>query len=204
MKLKVIMLETTKDIKEMQGSIIMRNNRLFTCNELNSAIAHKKLHTDRTFELYLIDESAEIKEGIYFYDSESNEVHKSFGLLNGLILISENSPIGCNPSFCSKIIASTQQLEGIPQLSEQSIKLLVDYYNKNGKMPEFVDINSNKTFTTEYIELNCYGKVNITIPEKKMYSREEVVNLLNKFKQEFLQSGNAYNEEFINFIKQNL
>ena len=67
-----------------------------------------------------------------------------------------------------KIIATTDTSLNLPQLSEVSIKLIVNYYNENGNVPGEVEI----------IDAD-YETVDITIPKEKLYTREEVINLVD-------------------------
>jgi len=92
----------------------------------------------------------------------------------------------------------------ISQLSEQSIKLLIDYYNKNGKMPDEVEVkteNYNKHVEhgsiayggwIKRIKLNPQGTVDIIIPEEKMYTREEVRNLIDTCYGDIIHFDNNY------------
>ena len=102
-----------------------------------------------------------------------------------------------------KIIASTDSSLNLPLLSEQSIKLLIDYYNQFGKMPEFVE-------TTVW---ELHNEVDITIPEERKYSREEVeimlkdiLNIGMNLRQEQLRgySDKSGIEVLKEYIKQNL
>jgi len=220
MKAKPILLEIHGSIEDIQGSIIMRNNKLFTSAMLNSALAHKKISSDRVFEIYLIDEDAEIKEGDWCYNNK-------IGLGNYFVDAENNThDIICTkgitypfstPKYIFKVICCTDKFLGwtnigscekgriignkvngsngclfrslLPQLSEQSIILLIDYYNKNSKMPDEVKVRDHldgciwniqsKEFLNKPLELklNSEGTVDITIPEEKMYNKEEVINL---------------------------
>ena len=53
------------------------------------------------------------------------------------------------------IIATTDNLHSCTKLSKQSTLLLVDYYNKNGKLPHEVEV--------ENIQTNSQGEIDITI-----------------------------------------
>jgi hypothetical protein len=108
--------------------------------------------------IYLIDKTAEIKEGDWYYSKALNSIFKA-----------EILPLSLKDAV--KIIASTDsslqwaeggypyelQIHGIPQLSEQSIKLLIDYYNNNGLLPESVKVKKDKYGNVPYyyIHGNC-------------------------------------------------
>ena len=148
----------------------------------------------------------------------------------------------------NKIVCSTNKSlliniggDTLPQLSEQSIKLLIDYYNENGNMPDEVEvvykdipefkinstkrdavwensflnntaqcipevikeINTNKYFQLKYrvdlypgyydmIEVNNpQGLIDITIPEEKMYSRED----MNEFAAWYVDNTGRYSSD---------
>ncbi len=127
-----------------------------------------------------------------------------------------------------------ESIQNVPQLSSESINYLIDYYNKNGVMPDEVEVESiefPKTFerssgyagfrcnscnkwsydkkdvdkqcSCKTIKLNPQGTVDITIPEEKKYSREEVILLLEDMNTEASQ-GALQSWEFNNWISKNL
>lgn len=173
MKAKVIMLETKKAtwpnliwlgrISKQLRLDISYNDNPKSINPIDDSMLPQNI--------YLIDESAEIKEkGTWMYSSLLNTIDQ----------------YGRIPRFMdkwSKIIASTDntinhkdsddEILGrcqIPYLSEQSIKLLIDYYNKNGKMPDEVEIEivaRLKGYPKYEIKLNSQGTIDINIPKEK-------------------------------------
>lgn len=150
--------------------------------------------------IYLIDETAEIRDADWYIVlvNELMEIHQRGKKdKSGIRFIEGNSWI----KGCKKIISSTDPSLGLPLLSEQSIKLLIDYYNKNGKMLESVNIeedliptlmegrrwddkeaskpDGNRSFYMKSeIKLNSRGTIDISISEKKMYSKEEVEEII--------------------------
>lgn len=100
-------------IEEMQGDIILRGNKLYTCEQLNALQLQKKENSDKVFELILISlEDENFKEGdVYFckygntidfitkdnYISESHIRAKTFNKV-----IARQSQI--NPEYISKFI----------------------------------------------------------------------------------------------------
>ena len=56
MEAKIIMLETT------DSNIVLRNDKLYTINQLNTLQQHAKQPDDKLVDFYLIDPNAEIKE----------------------------------------------------------------------------------------------------------------------------------------------
>lgn len=103
--------------------------------------------------LYILSDE-KIEEGDYVIDS----MGELFGPYeNGDIIGKE----------AKKIIASTDLPLRLPLLSEESIKLLIYYYNREGKMPESVN--------THFMSAKA-GTVDITIPEDKVYSRADIIH----------------------------
>lgn len=147
--------------------------------------------------------------------------------------------------YCCKIIASTDKYLGwtnigtceegrvignkiggdngclfepiLLQLSDSSIKLAIDYFNRTGKKEIEVEIETidklhnqfsgaNAQWNEKVIKLNPEGKVDITIHEEKLYSKEDILNLLNFVNDKLpdLYSRFSPEEEFNIWIKQNL
>lgn len=177
---KIIMLES-KNGKASYPPILKQ----YSSGKLIIGLTSQK---DIVQHFYLIDTEAEIKEGdwVYYPNNFQNKV-----------LQVSNASISRK---WYKIICSTDKSIKLPQLSKQSIQLLIDYYNSNGKMPDEVEvemIENPEDFgcdpayfgePSHIIKLNPQGEVDITIPEEKMYSKEEVRKLL----QLALATGGAY------------
>jgi hypothetical protein len=129
------------------------------------------------FDIILIDTEAEIVEGCIVYESDTKNTYKY------------NQ---CGVSDLDfKVISATDSGGELPLLSGASIKLLFNYYNEFGCMPESVDVKeeeedckckkskdnprvvSKKTMTClqcnksilKTIKLNRQGEVEITIPK---------------------------------------
>lgn len=230
MKAKVIMLETTKEANS--NSIILRE-----CDNKLIFNTPKIFFHGKVIEFYLIDESAEIIEGDWcLCDDRMNiyELHQFFvgrckSIENGWINVIDGQ--GENPDWTHKIIASTdksltslfggQEVLDFPYiLSEQSIKLLIDYYNKNGKMPDEVEVETKMKphigeilddsypdfvideFNT--IKLNSEGTVDITILEENMYSREEIISIIKNCCEACDSEGGLRWDELDEWISKNL
>jgi hypothetical protein len=74
-----------------------------------------------------ITNSEEIKEGDWFYDLEFNEIKKSYGLMNGCIVMANNSLDCCNPCFLKKIILTTDQdLDGVQAIDDEFLEWFVE------------------------------------------------------------------------------
>jgi hypothetical protein len=188
MKLKPILLET-KD-KSTKGDLVIDGTTKLGIHvgEVSPSF-HNKRH------IYLTDETAEIKEGDWILFKTSIKPL----LVDGKVLTPDMLDL---PQW-KKIIASTDKSLGLPLLSEQSISLLIEYYNKNGKMPESVEVksekmalygrillpcspynnesNSDMSIYRDYIKPNSKGEVDISIPEDRMYTKEEIKSLFEKF-----------------------
>jgi len=128
-----------------------------------------------------------------------------------------------DPDF-GKIIASTDLSLNLPKPSDSFLQVYIDAYNKGEKIEECLVeheeihycITCNKqgvrhcahpeecgNIIDEFRPKTTKGEITIR-KVKKSWSREEVMQLFIKFKQDFLQAGNAYNEQFNNWILQNL
>ena len=196
MKTKIVMLPTDKAdnsllLLNLRGgkNLEYHKDKFFTQDYLQS-IGLKSFH------LYLIDPNAEIKEGSYYISNQA--IRKCVRISDSknypyIHLNSKKEEIGDFHTWSGNVLATTHKGKNIdnvdinlPQLSEQSIKLLVDYYNKNNKMPDEVEVENayydwdDETRTKDrlYNLTNSQGEVDITIPEEKMYSEEEVRILL--------------------------
>lgn len=224
------MLEATKDNYGIIEDLYMNPGKLVIPQPHGDKV---KYH-----HLYIVDLEAEIKIGDHCIMEDV--------LMNPVIVQTEADRCNNHPTispYCFKVICSTDKLidgwdykndipggdhynKFLPQLSEQSIKLLIDYYNKYKKMPDEVEIIIHKE---EYpgkddpcdycIEvdtmLNPQGTVDVTIPE------DSIINLLKKAfiaGVEFTSEGSngehpgihdsymidCINSEFNEWIKQNL
>lgn len=179
MKTKVILLET-KD-KPKIGKLCKNNIQYFIWTKKHNEgdVINKLVEYGNTiaFNIYLIDETAEIKDDKYRYFESSN----------GMIKVVTDMNVKTIGKYY-KIIASTDASLGLPLLSEESIKLLIDYYNKNGKMPESVEVEQNvyKAQSADYydavggIKLNSEGTVDISIPKDRMYTKDDIMNAIHK------------------------
>jgi len=189
----------------MKAKVIMLDSKTSTIHKHQKELKITKFELEETDffipqYLYLTNPNAKIEVGDYFIKDkmvcQCNETTQ-----NELGCIPDNE-VYCNTQTyfdrrnCVKIIATTNSslrilfegqevLEEPYPLSEQSIKLLVDYYNRKGKMPDEVEVNfeyinkpMSDLFLDKTIKLNSKGEVDIIIPEEKMYSREEVETLL--------------------------
>jgi hypothetical protein len=167
MKLKPILIKTDKSNYSIIEDL---SNRL----ETKGILFLPAPHGDKVeyYHIYLTDPNAEIKG--WYYDSFLNGIRHTGG-----------SDYTQN-TITDLIIASTDKALELPQLSEQSIKLLINYYNENSKMPDEVEVESKNNWTTEIdgdlidstfipeIKLNPQGTVDITIPEDRLFTKEEM------------------------------
>lgn len=84
----------------------------------------------------IIDTEAKIVEGDLY-------LHHGFTGSHALLAAKTGDPKvlkALNESDCVKIISSTIEEHHLPQLSEQSVELLFEYYNVHSKMPESVEV----------------------------------------------------------------
>lgn len=172
--------------------------------------------------LYLIDTDAEIEEDDYYIGSENKIIYTSKEIYYDLFSILKDA----NNSICwkskGKILASTDKSLNLPIISEYSIKLAIDYFNRIGKKEIEVEIEekienevlwsanglshgANNYGKPRIPKLNQEGKVDITIPEEKMYSREKVINLCTNAYQRGLEDKEDYfSHDISNWLKENL
>lgn len=164
--------------------------------QLNNNIGWTNCWSEK--ELY-ITSNEEIKEGDWFIDLQSNEIHQSHGRMNGLILIKENSPIGCNPSFCKKIIMATDTTliaDGVQAIPDEFLKWFV----KNPSC-ECVDVkegyfhgsgyyDANQLSEQEKVLYSLMKKYKITIPKEE--TKQGLEKLSYQFEKEPKQETIAY------------
>jgi hypothetical protein len=151
----------------MQGDIILRGNKLYTCKQLNTLQLHKKESNDKVFELILIsleDEKIEIGD-LYIMDEFLMNPVKD-----------KNEADRCNnyPSiapFCKKVIARQSQI------SPEYISKFVEQYN-NGCVKDFEIEMMYKDCPNSSIENWNYFPEPL---EPITYTEEEVNKLLHKF-----------------------
>jgi hypothetical protein len=168
------------------------------------------------YHLYLIYPNVGIKVDDWCIRFEDNKIFQSEHPYSGNL----------HKGLIAKIIATTNRdlrslfegqevLEEPYSLSEQSIKLLVDYYNQNNKLPDEFEVETwwetnNQFADIEHIKLNSQGDVDITIPEEKMYSKEEVKQLISKsvkdvsFEVTPREDMKIWLDKTIEWIKQNI
>lgn len=223
MKLKPVLLPTKDKSPVVVGVKVQRYNpRMILTKDADA----EWLKFGTYNNIYLIDEEAEIKSRDWYYFTKSG-IHINLGTL-------PLNKTKWDGDKCFKIIASTDFLilstkysdensvviEYLPNLSKKSIKLLIDYYNKNGRLPESVEVGT--TFGGEYlagmsgsneiwasypdkIKLNSQGTIDISIPKDRMYTKGEVISKIH-------EAVKAYNYERLNdgsldlddWIKENL
>lgn len=92
-------------------------------------LMHSKEYFD-CYDIILIDTKAKIVESEWFVNEQ---------IYNGIAIWQHNGKIAPN-SNPRKIISSTNEDLRLPQLSEQSIQLLINYYNEHKCMPESVNV----------------------------------------------------------------
>ena len=199
MKAKIVMLETTDKSNISLG------------NSGKGLIYHESIKPDyskRTYQnFYLIDPNAEIELNDYYYTKETNQIFQAYceSLVEGAnnlnncckIIATSDKELNifypCNQPECGKQKCHCYT-DLLPQLSNQSKLLLIDYYNREGKIPDEVEIKEENYCTklpsfedpsglfSQRIKLNPQGEVDINITEEKMYSREEVDDLIRFMK----------------------
>lgn len=196
------------------GQIIFKSNEecFYNTHESGGGITTpwKRNLGDRLkhYHFYLIDTDAEIKEGSYYFSNQSIRkcIKVNKGLYPYIHLNKKREEIGDFYTWRGNVIALTGVAKNpdnikvnLPLLSEQSIKLAIDYLNRTGKKEVEVKVDMTKrgddNFWLEYykqnetginnpdnfkyipkLKLNSEGRVDITIPEEKMYSREQMIS----------------------------
>lgn len=167
MKLKPVLTETTNSniVKILEDTISFTT----TPNILGG----------KYFDIILVDPEAEIVEGDYILNPEEN-----------IIEIYAKNKQNISKYIYYKITCGTNVPNCLNKLSEQSIKLLIDYYNEHKCMPEWIEIDYTPYYETNMvksiegaIKLNQQGKVDITITEvkEKLYTEEEVLFIIDEY-----------------------
>jgi hypothetical protein len=190
MKAKIVMLETTD-----------KSNIVKVLEDTISYTTTSNIPGGKFQHFYLIDPNVEIKIGDYQYDYSLNEISINIGqgVSDAKIIATTDKALIYKCECCN----GTGIIEGepcrtciggdtgkLPQLSKQSIKLLIDYYNKNDKLPDEVEVEDEKLYSFEAadefdemgycgnrIKLNPQGEVDITISEV-LYKNSEGINHL--------------------------
>lgn len=164
---KLVMLETSQysDIQiKLDGKLHLEDG---------SSIALKSYA-----HFYLIDTDTEIKEGDWYIDLSMRT--SNYGLHKCDSKRLETISKHFKGQF-AVVLTSTDNIENIPQLSEQSIKLAIDYFNRTGKREVEVDVEEIHEKIAIYnfamgldeeviskIKFNPEGKVDITLPEEEI------------------------------------
>jgi len=159
-------------------------------------------------QIYLIDRNSKIKGGDWCIDMEVNKIMKAkwdsphnyskimCSTDNSLVIEeADNSERDAEIDYRGSSCIDEEFDIVLPQLSEQAVELLVDYHNKNGKMPDEVEVeiepkcikcdsetkpllnNRSKCRNCGYEFHLSQGTVDITIPEDKVYTKKEVESL---------------------------
>lgn len=189
MKLKPIKVDIAFDsLAELQGNIIERDGKLYTCAELNDLGQHEKREGDKAVEFCLVDTEAEIEEGDHVYSELNKTVIRKVYLKKGKLCygMAGNSFI-INPKTTHKAVCSSEDRDYMPMLSDKSISSLIEFYNE-GKLPDNVWVDENvDQFTDIYgydvccgrsIKQNDQGTVDVTILDTTEQLLEEIENLV--------------------------
>lgn len=202
MKLKPIIIESNLCANIGEFIITKSPHNILICGtKVNNAYNCP----DTEIIIYLIDPTADIKEGDYYI---------AFNVVKRAEKVESQLPY----HECYKIVCSTDNLalepyqghfEGLdctkymPKLSDEAIESLTEYYNSNGKLPDEIEVNTY--METEYkfgidssweeIELNQEGNVDINIFQEKNYTKEEVINLLDFVNESLPDLYSRFNSE---------
>lgn len=163
-------------IEEMQGDIILRGNKLYTCEQLKALQLQKKENSDKVFELILISlEKEKIEEGDTYFSKYGNNID---------IITKDNyiSESHIRAKTFNKVIARQSQI------SPEYISKFIEQYN-DGSVEDFdirmITMNKgyNDIADIPYQEVDIPKLTNgfVTIIEKEQisYSKE---NLRDAFK----------------------
>lgn len=191
MKLKPILIATEDGVTAKSPA----SSKLYRVYPETSEIRTNKGIDHVGYDIILIDPTAEIVERDLYYNNKRKDINISY------------ANVGVNV-YWDKIIASTNPQHNLPKLSQQSIDLLIEYYNVNGSMSESVDViemtghidvhnetipDSNKMkllYFDEFgiysgIKLNTEGTIDVTIPRNEesqesqiTYTEDEVKKLI--------------------------
>ena len=212
-KVRPVLVEIKfNSIEEMQGDIILRNDKIYTCEQLNILQLHKKESNDKVFELILLSlESEKIEIGDKYLDD--------CGLIRESVT-SDEDYWESRPDY-KKVIARQSQIP-----SEYIFKF-VEQYN-NGCVEDLEIemekcwINSDNVKSNSFTEvakfepsINDFDAVLIiqpkltngfvTIVEKEVisYTEEEVRKLISEALYHFCPMNNHCEEDEIEWFEQN-
>jgi len=144
----VILEEVFNSLADMQGEIIMRDGKLYTCDQLNSSKQHMKQQGDKVFNFHLINEEAELSDGdtvLVNAKTYNNEIH----------IFSEDAcppPNVTNRNICSKILSSTDSDLNLPNIPKELIKDAIDYCNGSETM--LTELQSEGAAKIVYLNTN--------------------------------------------------
>jgi len=194
-EVQVVMLPTEDKSPLFIGKRDKKLHYFFKGQEPNNAI-HQHLYIT-------VDQKIEpIKEGdwVYWADPEgiTSDINQVVSVNEEMIFMShpEHSETEASPNECRKIIATTDKklrhtkitpdqnhvyTKGVPQVSQSFIKEYCDKGGIDKVMVEYdqalVGIGAFPEYT-QGLKLNSDNTINISLIEEKMYSREEVEDLL--------------------------
>lgn len=212
--LNVAMLVTEKAIKDHTGGLVLFANKIGILKEYNPI--HDETYA-KPQHLYLISNEEIPKEGDYHFDKERNQIIQNTYDFNinkypkviastdkSLIIMKDHAHYNNN-----KI--EDYKLSQIPDLF---IQAYIKAYNEGKPITEVqveYEYHENPAFSTDGRDDGYYLKTNpdntVIIHQNKIYSRDEVINLLEKYG-EYLWIENTdtkgWTNKFDNWIKENL
>lgn len=158
-----------------------------------------------TFQHFYVISDEKIKQGDWYID-DCNQIRQS---------VTSNREYWAVRTNYKKIIATTNKDLGLPQLQQEFILQYVNDYNKGNTINkievEYEEVIISKTewfqeapYVCKYdviiIKVNPDNTINIK-PIKSNFSREEVIDLINKFSYENCDDAYQKNDKW---IKENL
>ena len=168
-------------IEEMQGDIILRDNKLYTCKQLNTLQLHKKESNDKVFELILISlEDEKIEVGDAYYSKTFEDIYKttclSLAIKDAKKVIARQYQIP--PEYISKFIEQYNNgcVEDLEIVMENRV---IKHIPWSKELESKYDYEKGYP-VTGYVPKLTNGFVIIVEKEPINYTEGEVLNLLHK------------------------
>lgn len=142
----------------------------------------------------------------HLYITLDEKLNKDEWYCSPMEIVSRYNSIEKLPSNWRKIIATTNESLGLPQLSKQFIEKYIEEYNKGNQITEvLVEITDSYLESDYKFKLKLDSQNQITIRKQKdSWSREEVIDLISDWTK--MKSGLNMNlpNNFNQWIEENL
>lgn len=163
-----------KKLEYTENETLIRNNHLIS----NRRAATNALNKYEFFNIYLVSDD-EIKEGDLMYNSNFK-----------VVTIAANSTL-VNCGGCYKIIASTDKALNLPFLDFCKESWIIDYYNKNGNLPDEIEVKE-RSLNIDEIREKGKGFLNTNNCVLDLDSNAVITKQPNDLKQKLFDLANEF------------